>query len=135
MLEDTWKTRLLLIGRFSSNKIVVCILKRYGCCPLCFLLHSLLRRFHLVNKSRSGHPLQLYLHTLCYWLEDGGWLRPLATIYNVSHFSPSVVFSLSLHTEFSSCLFLSTKIYSFTSQTTQVNCRERAPICELLSQR
>ena len=66
---------------FSSNKIVVGILKRYCCFLLCFLLHSLPRCFLTVKESRSGHPLQLYLHTLCYWLEDGHWLRPLANIY------------------------------------------------------
>ena len=113
---------IFLHAGFSSNKIVVCILKRYCCFLLCFLLHSLLRCFLIVKESRSGHPLQLfYLHTLCYWLEDGHWLRPLANIYtykyiyiyiyrlnrpcanwlsrknyySLSHFSPSVD-SLSL---------------------------------------
>ena len=141
---------IFLHAGFSSNKIVVCILKRYCCFLLCFLLHSLLRCFLIVKESRSGHPLQLfYLHTLCYWLEDGHWLRPLANIYtyiyiyifwpnrpranwlsrknyySLSHFSPSVDFlslslSLSLHTEFSSSHFLSIKIYSFTDDPSQL---------------
>ena len=143
---------IFLHAGFSSNKIVVCILKTYCCFLLCFLLHSLLRCFLIVKESRSGHPLQLYLHTLCYWLEDGHWLRPLANIhtsiffwlnrprancYSLSHFSPSVDF-LSLSLSLCTLNFLPLSSYqprSTPSQTTQVNCRERAPICELLSQR
>ena len=135
---------IFLHAGFSSNKIVVCILKRYCCFLLCFLLHSLLRCFLIVKESRSGHPLQLYLHTLCYWLEDGHWLRPLANIYTYIFFWPnrpranwfsrknyysvslfsfgwfSLSLSLFLHTEFSSSLFLSTKIYSFTDDPSQL---------------
>ena len=127
---------IFLHAGFSSNKIVVCILKRYCCFLLCFLLHSLLRCFLIVKESRSGHPLQLfYLHTLCYWLEDGHWLRPLANIYtyiyiyifwpnrpranwlsrknyySLSHFSPSVdSLSLSLSLSAHWIFFLSLPI-------------------------
>ena len=131
---------------FSSNKIVVGILKRYCCFLLCFLLHSLPRCFLIVKESRSGHSTStLFTHTL---LLIGRWsrLRPLANIYtylffwpnrpranwlsrknyySLSHFSPSVdslslSLSLSLHTEFSSSHFLSIKIYSFTDDPSQL---------------
>ena len=80
----------------------------------------------------------IYIYIYIFWPNRprANWLSR-KNYYSLSHFSPSVDF-LSLSLSLCTLNFLPLSSYqsrSTPSQTTQVNCRERAPICELLSQR
>ena len=119
----------------SWNKIV-CILKRYysinlfAGLPTLFLISFIATMFPLVQESRSGHPLQPYLHAA---LTQKGNLPHLQIFlfYFSGHLQMDYVENMitlcltflslyAVRTELSSSLFLSNQIYSFTDDPSQL---------------